>query len=673
MNQNCPKKREDEENLINEEEESPETPELRGVTAEIKTTTDNVSERSLDVLDENSIEAYIAFLKGKYNQGFTNPDEEKFAPAIEAKLRAKAKEIERLKKEVSDLPQIYREKVEKTLNDHLEKIKKTLEEYLETFRNQLRLQSLLSQTNYSLTSLRDIYRRSQEVKRMAKRLPQNVMHYFEQEIEEEEKELIEKTSLKGNESQKEENYFEFQERRIKILLENPGLFEFMTERIGHLGKIFFIKKFKQYREDYLKLKPLIEASLLIRPMLNKYKKFNQKEDFYKDAEQFLEVDENLKKAKKEDIEAMLRDAHLCAERLKAELNMQKYCELVEKFDKEIAPNVRKSQTEEIIRLYAEMVLSYGKIEYEEFKNRVQKAMRLIDEFDDFEIFKTENKGEFTANIKKSMENFCVEAVIQNGLDPEALKQEIVEEYEKVKRTYRITINVNRKSLEKIYRDGFIKTYEEIEHKRRDGKGISGKVHTYEANRRKRDNSLRQEGRFIVGALASDNGYDEAIGPAPFYGHGFIELKPENIADRVQFFEGDSLTSVTTIQKIIPRWLARKWEEPETRKVDFNGAMFSKALMEVYLRHAGLTHIHTMYVEAHVFGNITVDDFKSVKYGILQEDPQKEQELTEMADRLERERPSVPRLQLVHLNKDLKTREDPFDPYMEKTLKEDQLY
>ncbi|NQV13484.1 MAG: hypothetical protein HQ530_04270 [Parcubacteria group bacterium] len=301
---------------------------------------------------------------------------------------------------------------------------------------------------------------------------------------------------------------------------------------------------------------------------------------------------------------------------------------VEKRDKSLdLSQLPSSQHEETRRLYNELVESHSpQISGENFEQRVQDAATLLSELSDLEALDEEGRSEFAANVRLSLDNFVTEEIIEHGANVAELKELIAKEYQNVKDNHEVSINANWRGLGGVCKSGRIKRYEEIAARsnRREGKGLFGtKPSRYGEIRKERDAALGYgDEPFVVGALATKNGYDEIIGPAPFYGHGTLALDNERLAERVRFMEGDSMTGSEVVGEVVPRWLHREWDNIGSRKLDWSGALLSKALMEASLKQRGYTYMHTMYVEAHILDDVTLDDVREVRYGVVQSQEEK---------------------------------------------------
>jgi len=318
--------------------------------------------------------------------------------------------------------------------------------------------------------------------------------------------------------------------------------------------------------------------------------------------------------------------------------------------------VLPSQRDEVERLYYKLTDEYRAehLDKDVFKIRVEKAQQLIAELSELDaLAATEGREFFAQNSKTSLENFIIEEVIEYGADTNALKEQVVAEYKNVQAHHRVTVNFNYKSLPGMYKHGGLKSYEEVGGGKRE-RGMFGATN-YGKRRSDRDESLSYGVPFVVGALAAQNEYDEVLGVAPFYGHGAATLKPELVAQRVKFYEGDSMTNEKTAEEVTPRWLARKWALSDSRKLDEKGAFLSKALMELSCRNRGFTHVHLVYVEAHIMGGVAFDDMEAVTYAVDVDDWRK-RELEEQAKSEDKDRQAGAKYNLNEMSFNHSTRD-----------------
>jgi hypothetical protein len=132
---------------------------------------------------------------------------------------------------------------------------------------------------------------------------------------------------------------------------------------------------------------------------------------------------------------------------------------------------------------------------------------------------------------------------------------------------------------------------------------------------------------------------------------------------------------------------RKWDDLQSRKLDEKSAFLSKALMETYLQNNDLSHNHMFYVEAHLFGDLTLNDFESIKYAFMPDpllgtNPDAEgwfESNDEKKDFIKRKIgglvPVDIELELVDLPNDLRAAQKKFTPLntQKQKLKSDQRY
>ncbi|MBP9770724.1 hypothetical protein KBC97_01025, partial [Candidatus Gracilibacteria bacterium] len=441
------------------------------------------------------------------------------------------------------------------------------------------------------------------------------------------------------------------------------LFSYALDRIGdyrvNIKLLDLLGKHKMNSGDVASTINDAEQRNLI---LEKYPEFksNAVIGLNSDIKAFKEIDIKLKAAKTtEEAERLLEYSY--AEVIKSAYERATaHFKLVARFDSEIMPGVSARDASEVKRLYAEIVIeNYFNqdkklISCDEFKARLSSYEKVVSNIGELDVFEGgEQRKSSAQNSRESLENFIMEEVVENGVKAEEVEASVLAEYEKVKQSASVTINVNETRIEGIYKDGEYKVYSELENKSRE-ESLFGKT-DYLSRRVAMDQKIADGQRFVVGCLASENGHDEVIGPAPFYGHGVITLKPESIDGRVVFFEGDSMTAKDVVDvtkftgrpiKIVPQWLLRKWDNLSSRKLDFESAIFSKALMESYLKRRDLTHMHLMYVEAHVLAPVKVEDFKSVKYGLVGKDTADKQiRLQALGEKMQQIRPTAPRLEV----------------------------
>lgn len=454
----------------------------------------------------------------------------------------------------------------------------------------------------------------------------------------------------GNEKEHWED-LNYRGNDIAFLQQHPGLDEFVMAETGAVPRIGILELFLKYMESYRDKRELLDHTEQCRKMWDKYGGGGWNyEGFLRAADKFNEARSKLKSVDLQDMYDFLRSEIIDnLRRIDEFRDLKAHVDRLIRFDEEIAPLLNDLQRGEIVSVFSkERDLSNA-----DFKKRVDGYLKV------FKYFEDELGEGFDENALVSLDNFLVEEVIEHGGNADEIQSQVLKNWEEVKKTARITINAHRSSLPGIYKDGEIKTYQEMGLIRRE-KGIAGRTH-YGEFREKSDQRIAGGKSFIVGALSSRNGCDEYVGAAPFYGHGVIELAEDRVRDRVSFFEGDSLTAKSVIAKVMPNWLLRKWDNPDSRRLGFDGAKFVKALMDVYARRHGFTHIHNMYMEAHVAAPVTVSDFSRVTYALFKTkdgvaDDAKLSELRQIADELLGINPSAPPLEIIKADFDFEPKE-----------------
>jgi len=290
-------------------------------------------------------------------------------------------------------------------------------------------------------------------------------------------------------------------------------------------------------------------------------------------------------------------------------------ETIKWFENTVSNLLPERQRIYIANLYLDKL--HKTISKENLISKIQDINKLIKKLERYMGEDTESS--FFDNVKYSFENFCIEELLENNQNAIDLEQKLLKELEKIDATMRITVNFNYKKIANIVGSGSLKTYHDLEEKHRS--------EDYNEKRSKHDQSLGYESdRFIVGALSSDNGVDEILGPCPFYGHGVIELDFDKIKDKIAYFEGDSLFTMPSgrLKRLppLPSWLMRKGDNLDSRKLDLQGAKFTKAIMNLWMYNHKFTSIHGLYVETHILQPVNVSDFKRVTYAISYDDYQK---------------------------------------------------
>lgn len=188
---------------------------------------------------------------------------------------------------------------------------------------------------------------------------------------------------------------------------------------------------------------------------------------------------------------------------------------------------------------------------------------------------------------------------------EALEK-LRKEVKKVQESASVTVNMKEGRLLKILKDGRFKSTLEIPWKEKDKKGAPS-VEYYERTRIATEQSLgihasgTEDDPFaIVGALASDNGYDEFSGAARNYGDVFIKLKSA-VLDRSVFINGDTIHEVS-----------RHSDSQIKSGLDKDAAMIAKAIRNIEGDGARTqAGDHTSIIEVDVLGGVKVDEIESI--------------------------------------------------------------
>lgn len=544
---------------------------------------------------------------------FEYETEAEFDQSITEPLNKKLEALQTLLNSFSDLPKVYRAKIEQFVEGQVEAIKRRLNDSVagKTLNRRLiEVALMLPKSNYD--GLREIHQKTSELLQSIASLPSTMQEYFQKEIAGAEQKDIDEFNpqkvLQNPVLDRVQTKIDFWSTEIDVAL-------FALEKVGYLldKSEGYFQSMSLYKKNINYILPLIENVLNNRDLISKYPEFGDFTRIYELIENFNAIYNSLQTSANPKNLGLLSKANSLAEQLR---NMiygrdRVFFEAIRGFDKEIHPDLKVSQRDEITRLFNKLVLK-GNLSFESFKSRIESYNNAFLNLSRLDALNTEGREQFAINISETLDNFLVEHIIQNGEDAASLEAKITESYELVSKTFSVTINLNYKALEGVLESGRFKRYEDLDVKHRETVG-------YGDRRSLIDAGFKYADKFIVGALASENGYDEVIGPAPFYGHGVIKLKPEIINQRVSFFEGDSMTSFDNAADVHPTWLLRKWENLESRKLDTQGAILSKALMDLDLKIRGFTHRHTAYVEAHIIGEVTLTDIHSIQYALLSKD------------------------------------------------------
>ena len=484
-----------------------------------------------------------------------------------------------------------------------------------------------------------------------------VKQYFDSELDEEEKAFL-KSDDETPENHNNE-IIRYIAEEMDYAIANPGVAEYSLNITGGVARIGLLKKIQSFREMAEEINAILDNIDDWENLLRKYNFLNEYDEKY-----FRDI-KDIK-----DIHLGLKQNEVTYERLRQLLipswdnQTRSKLDMIPKlqwFDEQIAPLLNENRKQEFASLFVWKL----DLTNDEFISRVKGYLMVFNSLIESDTFNEKTRGHFAKNVKETLENFCIEEIILNGANPDEVLNQIKDEFKKVDNSACVTVNVHRSNLEKIYNDGELKTYHELEEMKRE-EGLFGQTN-YGKRRKEKDSQLKYgEDRFIAGALSSENGYDEFIGTAPFYGHGVIELKWDNIKNRIFFVECDSMARDDSddVKRIMPEWLSKKWKNLDSRKLDYDGAKFVKALMEVYLKRHGYTHIHNMYVEAHIVQPVTTDDFNKVSYAVLstdneKEDDKKRKELEDLRDTLAKTNPNGPTLEIIEPDLDLRVKDDPW--------------
>ncbi|MDP2642479.1 MAG: hypothetical protein Q8P62_01395 [Candidatus Peregrinibacteria bacterium] len=565
-----------------------------------------------------------------------------FEAEVAVPYRAKMAQLIEIKNKAKNLSPVFRDKVNayvdgkiKSLNDELQRgISKGDRRRIDVA---LKKVDSYKEVDRLFTS----HESSSGIRSEINKLPEPAKRYLEKHLaESERKSSIHPSSIS----------LSITESLVQYATQDPVFFAYAIDKIGHLEMYpALLDSLKDYKQKAEELDSVLRDAVEKKKILEKYPSFDQESNFFSALKDFQEIPAKLKETKTySEAEELFRSNSLPLVKTDAYGSghyMDAYnsrislkLENISRFDSEISARVSARDLPEVLSIFNKLVVqeqrrySYRKepISFDEFKNRFSNYEASVKKFSSLDVFKVEGGREvFAKNSRESLENFLIQEILEEGFDPKEVESSVLAEYEKVKSSASVTINVHSDALIKIYEEGEYKVYEELTDRHRDDKN-----EVYLKARKEADKKISHERRFVVGALASKNGYDEVIGPAPFYGHGVITLKADPIKGRVSFFEGDSMSTSTDTRgaEVMPRWFFRKLANVESRRLDFDSAVFSKALMESYLHRRNLTHIHTLYIEAHVLAPVLAKDFESVTYGISETAPsQKYEQLRVLAE------------------------------------------
>ena len=623
--------------------------------------TDDISEliRSINAKIESAI----------LGEAKTSPDEKDEAEknkANAAKISNKLTQCFDLLNQIKNLQPNYQEKAIDHIRGWLKNfykflIQRVIDEDYEGYLSGRDLNRLARWKLPDLGHFKVLQDKITSIKAKTSQFSEPVKQYFDAKLEEQEKNVL------NSKDERDINYkiefIDYTEQKIDYSLAHPGLAEYALTIAGKVPSLDFLKTIHNFRKYTERINEALSNASEWEDLLKKYDFFNAN---YKREFRFIKETKEIHLGQKKDevTHIMLlnhnRDSNIH--------NVIKGMQKLKWFDEQIAPLLSSNRKRELAHLYVwDYKFNELDLTQNEFKKRVEGYLMVVNTFIESDTFNPEKRGEFAMNTRESLENFCIEEIVINGGNPEEIKKQIEDEFEKVNKSARVTINVHRGNLEKIYSDGELITYHELGAKHRE-KGLFGDTN-YSSRREEKDRQLQYpEDRFIVGALSSENGYDEFIGAAPFYGHGVIELRWDKIKDRVFFLECDSMNRDDSngVKNIMPEWLSKKWKNLDSRKLDYEGAKFVKALMEVYLKRHGLSHIHTMYVEAHVLQPVTTDDFSRITYAVLhsddkKSDDKKRSDLRDLQEDINATQGDAPPFKIIEADLDLRVKDDPERP------------
>ncbi len=588
---------------------------------------------------------------GQYNMNSS------FDAAIAVPYRTIMAKFEDLKLQTKDLPQEYQDKV----NAYIEAATKNMNTYVKDgSRGNMRPleQGLKRYEAVSVESLLSIRQTAARIAEEMHALPTELQKHYQERILKLEKECVKNTPLN---TQPNLNALLQEESEIRQAEHDPALFGFVLEKTGYISGdqevIDLLQNYKQKLDELGSLDAPIREAARRDALLQKYPEFTPQNNLAQDIQKLQTHDAELKDPKSVTIQALLQYVTGAVESIHQDRDSAVF-ENITRFDTEIVPNLESRDATEVARIYEQLVLKLGStISCDEFKGRLMAYEKAVTNFTTLDALNQEGddiRKQSAHNIRESLQNFMLEEIVEHGQNPEEVEASVRTEYEKIRQTSSVTINVHEKALRSIYADGEYKVYSELEDKHREVPGSD-----YLDRRTAIDQKIHQDARFVVGCLASQNGFDEFVGPAPFYGHGVMTLKPEAIQDRVVFFEGDSMTAkdIAEHQANLPQWLLRKWDNLASRKLDFKSALFAKALMESYLKRRNFTHQHMLYVEAHITAPVRVEDLQSVQYGLVGNDTEKREEgLRALSEDMKKAHPDAPVLTAQRLTNVIKAPE-----------------
>ncbi|MCX6735280.1 MAG: hypothetical protein NTZ25_05250 [Candidatus Peregrinibacteria bacterium] len=544
--------------------------------------------------------------------GRTYGSESPFTPRVKEAVYSRYAHYKKLMESVSTLPKEYQQRAKEIVEEKMSKIRNILKDsgYDEPT-------ELLEAENFSFKDLIEGHKLISDFEREINEFPEDSREYSKGEIQEAGRSFLDFANAAALESLKSK--IERLRSEKNYISGNPEAVSFATERLGR--------------------RPTIEEIKIIEPLRQKLNSLKKVFEHFKEFEAFCELHSDIEIYSRfrispkvigilkdldsghSDVPVLIRNKFrikilnpLISEAMvfvDGLANFVSNVGAIKKYHEEIESQLSKVQKSEVTKLYFELVLGEGKsIDYETFKLRVIDSQKIFRNLSNLEGFKLEGRGKYGNNALLTLENFLVEHVVKNGENPQELEKTIREKYDSAIETANVTVNITSKALDRFIDEGKYRTYKELELQHRGD---------YGERREAVDKKMGYADDFVVGSLSVVNGHDEVIGSAPFYGHGTIKLKAETVNARVEFFEGDSMAVMGGQDAHGFNWLTRKRMNPETCKLDQAGAILSKVLMDIQMKQLGVTHMHQIYVEAHILGGLSLNDVESISYGLIGKD------------------------------------------------------
>lgn len=220
------------------------------------------------------------------------------------------------------------------------------------------------------------------------------------------------------------------------------------------------------------------------------------------------------------------------------------------------------------------------------------------------------------NIKKIIFDFFNDSSFEKLPKEEVLKA-LKLEVEKVRESAAITINIGKDSLSKTLNTGrFISTFDvPIEDNKRSQSYLYDRKMT-EESMGVYSKGTEADPYTIVGAMASDNGYQEIYGGASFYGEISVKLKPE-VLDRCVYYNGDSMGTNAGQAR-------SKKEDALDFLYNKEDSVILKAIRNIkdkeYFSSAGKEFMPgeglNDYLEAEILGGVRIEDIESINIPLL---------------------------------------------------------